>query len=615
MNRGSFFYKPKSRSKEIRRKRWNWPKIIWDAVKKGCMVIGAVVLFSTLMGVILSAKLMKQSAPPIPDEMILLLDLKNGVGETARSPSFADPFPFRRPTIRAIVETLDFARHDKDVHGLVVNMEGGGLSSAHIQEMRAAVKRFRASGKFAKIYATSYDGFGSGLGVYYLAAAFDEIWMQPVGMLSIAGIGFEMPYARGTLNKLGVKPHFYQREEYKSAMENMTSNKMSEPSREMLGSIVKSLSVQMLSQISQDRKMTPAKLKNYIDQGLLTGPEALEGGLIDRLDYADVLLSEAREKITGEKDSEEPELVSFSGYYASKKAALSGGGKKEIALVYAVGAIVSEGGEGKAGADDISAAIEEATKDNKIETIVLRINSPGGSPSASETIRRSIIRAKEKGKKVIVSMGPVAASGGYWIAADADRIFALPATLTGSIGVVMGKFSLKGLWDKVGVNWEDVSWGQNAGLWSMNRGFSETEGERMTALIDHVYASFLKIVSEGRHIPESVLKGIAKGRAWTGAQAKKIGLVDELGGLDDALDYTARDLGLKDRSELSIVVLPRPQNAVEQLMEMLGAQVALGKFLGAHSETLNRIEPLFTKIENAARSDLNVYDSDLEFVR
>ncbi|MCB1529936.1 MAG: signal peptide peptidase SppA [Alphaproteobacteria bacterium] len=619
LNRGSLFYKPKPRTKEIRRKRWNWPVIIWEAVKKSCMVIGAVVLFSAFTGAVISTKVVRQSAPSLPGEMILFLDLKDGLGETSRSPSLSDPFPFHRPTVRVIVEALDNAREDEDVHGLVVSVAGGGLSSAHVQEVRAAIKRFRASGKFAKIYATSYDGFGSGLGVYYLASAFDEIWMQPVGMLSIAGIGFEMPYARAALDKIGVRPDFYQREEYKGAMENMTARKMSGPSREMLGSIVKSLSGQMLSEISADRNMAPATLKKYIDQGILTGPEALEAGLIDHLDYADVLMSQAREKITGEKDQDKPDLVSLSHYHASKQAKILARGEEEIAIVYAVGAIVPEAHEGTAGADEISAAIKEAAKDKKIKTIVLRINSPGGSPTASETIRREIVRAKEKGKKVIVSMGPVAASGGYWIAADADRIFALPATLTGSIGVVMGKFSLQGVWDKVGVHWDDISWGKNAGMWSFNRNFSDSEGTRMNALIESVYQAFLTRVSEGRKMPKAEVRKIAKGRAWTGQQAQEIGLVDELGGLDDALDYTARDLGLKDRSELKIVVLPRPQRPIEQLLEMLGGQVALGKFMGkffgAHSETLDRLEPFLTKMENSAREDFSVYDGDLEFVR
>ena len=594
---GSLFYRPKPRTKEIRRKRWNWPSIVWTAVKKACMVVGAFVLFSALLGTISAVSLMGRSAPPLPQEMILTLTLDNGIGETALQPTFMDPFPFRRPTVRQIVDTLDRAALDKRVHGLLVNIQGAGLSPAHIQEVRAALKRFRAAGKFAKIYSSSYGDYSRGLGLYYFASTFDEIWMQPVGMLSISGINLEMPFVRKALNKIGVTPHFIRREKYKSAMESFTHSGMSEANRESLASIVNDLSDVIVRDIAADRDIPQKTLKSLIDKGLLTGQEALKAKLIDRLDYADVLVSELREKISGDPDGEEPGLIPLHQYRAAThpKPGRSGFGRRdgEIALVYVTGAIMpTEAAEGVAAADDISDALHDIADDPALQAVVLRIDSPGGSPSASETIRRAIMRVKEKGKHVIVSMGPTAASGGYWVAADADRIFALPSTLTGSIGVVMGKVELGGLWDKLGVNWQGVRFGQNADLWSMNGPFSKSGTERVNALADDVYDAFLTRVSQGRNIPRNKLRKIAQGRAWTGVQAKEVGLVDDLGGLDDALDYTAKTLGLEDRHDLDITVLPHPDSPVEQLLEALGQQVRIGRTLDSAAPWLEKLQTL-----------------------
>ena len=230
----------------------------------------------------------------------------------------------------------------------------------------------------------------------------------------------------------------------------------------------------MAGQIAQDRNIPFKTLKTHIDKGILTGQEALQAKLIDRLDYADVLISEIRETAKGDPEDESLEVVSFSRYGGQMKNSSSG--KTDVALIYAVGTITEQKGHGgNAGADTISAAIREAYKDDSIQAIVLRVDSPGGSPAASETIRRALVKAQEKGKKVIVSMGSVAASGGYWISADADEIIALPSTLTGSIGVIMGKFELGKLWKTLGINWETIQWGKNAGIWSVNKPFNASE--------------------------------------------------------------------------------------------------------------------------------------------
>ncbi len=581
---GSLFYKPKSRGEIIRRKRWNWPRIALNVLKRTCMMIGAVVLFSAFLAGFLGGA-MRQSGPVMPSEMILTLNLEHGIGERASQPSLTDPFPFKRPTVRQVVDALEAAAKDERVKGLLVRLEGTGVGLAHIEEIRPAIDRFRKSGKPAKIYSSSYGGIGAGLGTFYLASAFDEIWMQPVGMVSFSGLAFEMPYGRGLLEKVGVRPQFYQRESYKSAMENFTNKEMSKESRETFNAIADDFYDRAFKEIAKRREVSGVRLKKVMDKGLLTGDEALKAGLIDRLDYADRLIAETRKSLGYEADGKKPEMLALTHYAQTlqNKNRFDFGTTKKVALIYATGQIMptAKGNEGAAAADEIAGAINTAMKDESVEAIILRIDSPGGSPSASETIRRSILRAKDKGKKVIVSMGAVAASGGYWIAADADHIFALPSTLTGSIGVVMGKFELSELWKKLGVNWDIVQRGQNAEMWSINQPFDPAEAKRMNVIIDETYKSFLERVAKGRGLSENAVRKIARGRAWTGKEALGNGLVDALGGLNDALDYTAKELGLKNRHQLKVMQLPKPQSALEQFARILGAQAALGRFMNA----------------------------------
>ncbi len=611
---GSLFYKPKSRAQIVKEKRWNWPRIIGKALAKTCMVIGAVVLVSVFLAGFLSGA-MKRTGPVMPSEMILTLNLEYGVGERPRTPTLADPFPFRRPTVREIVDTLEKAAEDERVKALLVKMESTGIGLAHIEEIRPAIEKFRASGKTTRIYSSSYGGIGSGLGTFYLASAFDEIWMQPVGMVSFSGLAFEVPYARELLDKIGARPQFFQREEYKNAMESFTNRSMSAASRETFESIADDFYARALKDIEARRNIPGFKLKELIDKGLLTGPEALEAGLIDRLDYADVLVTETRESLGFEEQEEKPEMISLGRYsQAKQQSRFALRGKKGVALVYATGTIMpsAEGERGIAAADEIAGAINTAMKDDSVDAIILRVDSPGGSPAASETIHRAIVRAQARGKMVIVSMGSVAASGGYWIAADAERIFALPSTLTGSIGVVMGKFELSQLWEKVGVNWEGIRRGRNAEMWSINEPFDPSEEARMNALIDHTYDSFLERVADGRELSLDQVREVAKGRAWTGTEAVANGLVDELGGLNDALDYVAGRFDLESRRDLNVTVLPKPQSAIEQLADILGAQVAIGRFLQSFMPYTEDLQ----SVMNAARlSGPQVHDPALDQIQ
>lgn len=607
---GSYFYKSQSRPEEIRTARWNLGSIAWRAIKKTCTVVGALILFSALMGLIAGSIVGGvKSDRSLPDKMVLVWNIVDPIGETVSARSFADPFAPAGSTVSELVAALDYASKDKRVSGLIVSLDKSGIELAHIEELRAAIKRFRDAGKFAYIFTTSFSDLGSGIGAYYFASAFEQIWMQPVGMLSITGISMEMPFARDTLNKLGANPEFLHREEYKSAMESFTNSSMSAPNREMMTSILNDITSRIFDNIREDRKLKGPVLQAQIDKGLLTGAEAVKAGLIDRLDYADNLLNEVEEKTFGEKDMKDPPLVAAEDYYAAAVAKKHHKGVADVALVQVVGEIVpgSDPEPGMATSDYIASAIHEATEDENIKVIVVRVDSPGGSPTASETIRRAIVHAKAKGKKILVSMGPLAASGGYWVSVDADKIFALPSTLTGSIGVIMGKFELSALWKKLGVNWDAISWGKNARMWSANAPLDADGRAAMNEAIDDTYNSFIERVATGRKMDKVKVREIAKGRAWTGSQAINIGLVDQLGGLDSTLDEAAKIVGVENRFKLKIIELPKPLSTIEQLMYMMGSQV---KFNGLGDISIfNAVEPLVRRLQVMERmGPVQAYD-------
>ncbi len=555
--------------------------IVWLGIKRTCTVLGGFVLFIAFLTFMAASNLSEGERPAaIPREMVLYLPLDEEPGEI---PIPAGPFSAQPPTVHELVEAIDRAATDKRVKGMFARMDEGTFAMARSEELRAAIKRFQEKGKFAYIYSPSYGQGAGDLGRYYLASAFGELWMQPMGIVSIGGVRAEVPFARDTLDKIGVAPQFYKRKEYKTAYESFTNKTMSDENREEISALIDDMKAEILKDVPAERGLEPAAFARLVDKGLFTAPEALEAKLITKADYADVLVERIKKDVTGDPEASDDLFVDAGDYLErvrhedSEKSFVRAftGERPQVALIYVVGAIMDTnmGGEETAAADEIAPAILDAADDENIEAIIIRIDSPGGSPGASESILRAVDRAKQKGKPVIVSMGPTAASGGYWVAAYADQIFALPVTLTGSIGVLGGKVSLAELWKKVGVNWDrSVAWGENAGLWSLNTPFSKSEEERVNAMLDHVYKSFIERVSKGRGLNPEAVEKIARGRVWTGAEAVKIGLVDQLGGLREATQYTAKILGEKDASGIDVIVLPKPKTALERFIELVQDQ-------------------------------------------
>lgn len=612
---GSYFYSRRTSASEISRRRWNVWEIAGKVLRRLCLILGGIMLFSILMGLIVGTLVSRPGSSSLPDSMVLTLNITQPIGENQHSRTLTAPLKSAGMTVEDFVALMDRASVDKRVHGLVVNLDDAGMELSHIQELRKAIHRFRKSGKFAYIYTASFGDLGSGIGAYYFASAFDEIWMQPVGLVALSGLSIEMPFAKEALNKVGANPEFLHREEYKSAMESFTNSHMSEPNREMTRALLNDFSGQLMMGITEDRKLKESQFVALLNKGLITGPDAVKAGLVDKLEHSDVLMDELLGALGKKHNGKEPEEVWAEDYYDSTLGRDVPLNAANVALIHVSGEIIpgNEAEPGYATGGYIASAIRDAAEQKNIKAIVIRVNSPGGSPSASETIRRAVVYAKEEGKKVYVSMGPLAASGGYWLTVDADRIFALPTTITGSIGVIMGKFEISKLWDKLGVNWEALSWGENARLWSANKPLDVSGKAALNYAIDSTYNAFLERVAHGRNMPLDEVRAVAKGRAWSGLQAKKNGLVDDLGGLDDVMEFAAKEMKVPGRKRLRVIVLPEPLSPIQELMHLMGEQVSLADF---DLKSLSFVRPYLKQVGAMERmGPIQAYDPSLPVIR
>lgn len=610
--------------KDVRKPKVKWRilPVLWLALKRGAMLIGFMVMLSSLISIYTLSFLVEQKKQIVPEKAALYIDFKEAITEIPQDPSLSVPFPSDQSTLFNYVKAIEMAKHDERILGIVARMRDGvSFSLAQAQEMRKAIKSFQQSGKFTYIYSSSFGGSGGGLARYYLASAFDEMWMQPLGIVAINGINAEIPFFRDTLREVGVTPNFFQKKEYKSAYESFTNSEMSEANRESMRALIDDMKSEFVKGISESREISESDFLEFVDRGIFTSQEALDSKLVDRIDYSDVLLDTIREKVAGNPDSDKDVLMSLKDYIEllDKETASAIRQKPKVALVYVAGAIMSGSiessspsvllNDGIAASNVIAPAIFDAAEDEDIEAIIVRVDSPGGSPTASESILRAIEKAREEGKTVIVSMGGAAASGGYWVSAYADRIFVSPMTITGSIGVVGGKFAAPDLWDKIGTNWESVKWGENAEMWSVNSNFDASASERMNAMLDNVYENFIQRVAKGRNMSVENVDTIAKGRVWSGKAALTNGLADEEGGLMDAINHAATLSGGTDFRDVQIQIFPKPKTALEQFIALVnGEEVSLGK-PNLHDVLITTLQPIIKPAVMASEPEnFMIYD-------
>jgi protease-4 len=540
----------------------------------------------------------------VPNGCVLELDLRVAPPET----SSLDPLTIitgggRPLVLREAVSALHRAADDPRVAGLIARVELPAAAAGPVQELREAVAAFTAV-KPSLAWAETYPGTLS----YYLASAFGEVWMQPAGTVGLIGFATNAMFLRDALDKAGIEAQFVARGEYKSAINLFTQDRYTDAHREADTRLLDSLRAQVWLAVADSRNIGQDTLDGLADHAPLLRDTAVESGLIDRVGFRDEAYARIAELVgakgispeSGDADGDDgPPRLYLSRYARATgpggpaRPSIPGRGPKStIAVVTVAGSIVSGRGGSRlpfgssnAGADTIAAGLREAAHDDSVSAIVLRVDSPGGSVSASETIWREVKKARERGKPVVASMGAVAASGGYYVSMGTDAIVANPGTITGSIGVLTGKLVARDLKDRLGVGSDAVRTNANADAWSVNAPFTPEQHAQVEAEADLVYDDFVQRVAQGRHLSVEAVEAVARGRIWTGTDALDHGLVDELGGLRAAVRRAKVLAGLDEDTKVRLISYPgssvwdflRPQPssqpAAASLPDALGALI------------------------------------------
>lgn len=547
----------------------------------GFLLAGFLLILITV-GIIVSAVSSgKNETVFVPDKTILLLTLDQPVNDRSSDNPFAH-INFTRPDVSTqlglndIIGCLQKAKSDKNVKGIYLELTDIPSGQATIEEIRNALIDFRKSGKFIVSYAEVFTQKS-----YYLASVSDKIYLNPAGEMEFKGMVAQVMFFKGLLDKIDVEAQVIRHGKFKSAIEPFTLDKMSEPNKVQTLTFISGMWNHLLDGISASRKVSVDDLNAIASGYKIQSPEdAVNLKMVDKLMYKDEVLDELKNRV-GAKSIKDLKLMKL-GKYAKAPEADKKSSNDKIAVIYASGDIVSgEGNEESVGSERISKAIRKARLDDNVKAIVLRVNSPGGSALASDIIWREMLLAK-KAKPVVVSMGNVAASGGYYIACAADKIFAYPNTITGSIGVFGIIPNLKGMFNKnLGITFDEVKTNPYADYIPVTRPMSDAEKMIITHNIESIYGTFTKHVSEGRKMTVAQIDSIGQGRVWSGVDAKRIGLVDEFGGLTDAIKEAAKMAKLKDFSTLE---LPEQKDTFEQLMETFmgdNTSVYMKKELGA----------------------------------
>jgi protease-4 len=527
---------------------------------------------------------------------VLVMDASGQI-EEQRAPDLFSAFSGTSPVLHDYLDALDNARTDPRITGLVVRIAPLQTGWAKLEEIRSHLLAFRASKKPSICYL-GYDGIQNQ--EYYLASACEQIWLVPTTPVSIRGMMAEATFIRGTLDKLKIVPEYYHIAEFKTAGNMFTEKKFTPAHKEEVESLLRSVYEQYLGDTSKARGMSRDQFETILNRGPLSTADALSGKIVDRVGYWDQIQDYFKKRGSGWNP------VSLNSYRTTLVApnfALD-----KIAIVYASGLIVSgDSGTTAAGGfimggDSVAADIRRARMDSSIKAIVLRVDSGGGSVVGSEVIRREVELAHEV-KPVVVSMSDVAASGGYWIASPADKIVADPNTITGSIGVIIGKLNVSGLFNLLGVSTDYVATSDNATLFSAQQNFTPAQREYIEKSLHETYDDFIKGVAAGRKLPIDAVDKIGKGRVWSGSQAKGLGLVDELGGTDRAIEVAKQLAHIPASDPVRLVRLPEEKTFFQQLLEREKEQMSESESLQA---TLQHILGLMEPVQARLPYELHI---------
>jgi protease-4 len=494
------------------------------------------------------------------ESLLLELDLSRGVLEAPPS----SPLRMRGrqvPTVRGLVDGLARAARDEHVVGLVAHIGQRPIGLAHSSELRDAVLRFRASGKAAVAWTESFGEMSAANVGYHLATAFEEIWLQPTGDLCLTGVVAHALFVRGALDRLGVEPQLAQRYEYKTAADTFLRTGMSDAGREMARRLAESATETIVADVAAARSLEPAAVRGIVERAPLTAEEAVEARVVDRLGYRDEVYASLRHRLGTVRLRYVDRYGRHQERRASLRRAVLRRPRPVVALVRASGPIHLGRAGGiplaaaTVGSDTLGATLRAAGRDPAVKAVVLRIDSPGGSYAASDAIRREVLQLRASGRPVLASMATVAASGGYYIAMPCDAVVAEPGTITGSIGVLAGKQVIRDALGRAGIGVDSEAVGAHAEMFSTQRPFTDEEWQRLGEWLDRVYADFTEKAAADRGMTVEQLQEVARGRVWTGADALARGLVDRLGGLEDAIGLACERAGL-GREGVDVKALP-----------------------------------------------------------
>lgn len=536
------------------------------------IVGGALLFFFILM---ISASLMSGNQQVmIPSKSVLVLDMGMPITDKPPKEDFSQFIAQINgdvpPTmsLRQVLDTIDYAAKDSRIKGLYLTgyavAPGYASGWAAYKEVREALLRFKESGKPIIAYNLAYTEKS-----YYLASLADRIYMNPMGMIENNGFASQVMFLKEAFEKYGIDVQVTRVGKYKSAVEPYMRDDMSEANREQNLLLLNDLYDQFALAVNESRGLSVEEInRSASEEAVIQGEAALSAGWVDGLVHFDEILEEFRKLTETRADARHHNNIHLFDYYKDVQFSIDHGSGPKIAIVYVEGTIIDGDSEDQAGGDHVASLLRRARLDDDVKAVVLRVNSPGGSATAAEVMSREADLIQEAGKPVIVSMGTVAASGGYWIAAKADKIYAQPNTITGSIGVFGTLFNFKNLMNDHGVHVDTAKTDEMADLTSIFRPKTEEELSLIQGFVDQIYDQFLDKVAQGRNLERERVMEIAQGRVWSGTQALEIGLVDEMGGLHDAIKAAAEAASMGDR--YAVTQYQRTKEFAEELLEAMG---------------------------------------------
>lgn len=561
---------------------------------------GLILFFSLGTGgliFLLIAVASRDTGPQVKDKSVLVFDQSLSITDTDPTSSTSEAIgealsgdSTTSITLRTVLDTLEKARKDKRIVAVYLDgsktSTGSGTGLATLKEVREALERFRKSGK--KIIAYDVD---LGEKEYYLSSVADTVILNPMGAMEINGFSSQPLFYTGALQKYGVGVQVIRVGKYKSAVEPFVLKKLSLENRQQTQSLLNDLWSEFLTTVSKSRKTTPQQLQAIADtQGELMATQARQRGLVDQVAYLDQVVADLKKLTGSDEDDKSFKQINLATYSKVESNDSKKSSDNKVALVYADGEIVDgQGGAQQVGGDSFARQLRQLRLDEDVKAVVLRINSPGGSATASEVIQREVRLIRQK-KPVIVSMGDYAASGGYWIATGANHIFAEPSTITGSIGVFGLQFNVQKLANDNGITWDVVKTGRYADSSTVSRPKTPQELAIAQRSVNQIYYQFLNKVAESRKLPAQRVAQIAQGRVWSGQDAKQLGLVDDLGGIEDAINYAAKQAKLGNNWELQ--EYPEVRSLEERILKTFTDEASTQK-----AEQANPLTAEFMKLQ------------------